>query len=169
LKNDPSYEGGVISCDLRSGTTRELDHPADGDVAFSRPAVAVAGATVAYGASVNGADGGSSTYVRVLDATQDSSPVREIETELKVGSVVVRERGAVAWISCEVRFADSPPTSRAPECVGPGALDRVYRASARGRPRVLDKGRDIDPDTLRLRGTRLSWRSGGQTRTARMR
>jgi hypothetical protein len=169
-KHDPSYGGGAVSCELATGNTIELDDPLEGDIMFSRPAIAVAGSTVAYGASVNNADGESSTYVRVINARDSYSSAREFETQLKVGSVVARERGAVAWISCEVRFDDSPPASRSPECTRTGAaIDRVYRASGGGRPRLLDKGRNIDPESLKLTGDRLTWRAGGRTRAARLR
>jgi hypothetical protein len=167
-KEDPSFAGATVSCALKTGNVIELDDPVEGDLVFSRPAIALAGHMVAYGANVN-TDDGLSTYVRVVDATQSISSLREMETELKVGSVVVRESGSVAWISCRVDFDDTPPASRGPECVRPGSLDRVYTAKPQGRPHVIARGRDIDPDSLRLHGTRLSWRARGRTRTASLR
>jgi hypothetical protein len=168
-KDDPSYAGATVSCELSTGNSVELDSPIEGEVVFSRPAIALAGSTVAYGVNVNNAEGELSTYVRVIDARKLNGDAigagQSFMTYPKVGSVVVRKTGSVAWIACEVRFFGNP-TSRRPECDRPGAVDRVYRARNGGRARLLDKGRDIDPESLRLTGSRVSWRSGGRVRSA---
>lgn len=65
--------------------------------------------------------------------------------------LVLRSNGSIAW---SVR--------------GGVSGGWIFRHTARGTTR-LDRGRDVDPHSLRLRGTKLEWRSGGERRRATLR
>jgi hypothetical protein len=45
----------------------------------------------------------------------------------------------------------------------------AWPRSSRVGPRLLDSGRTIDPRTLKLSGSRLSWRHGKKLRRATLR
>jgi hypothetical protein len=67
-------------------------------------------------------------------------------------SGVAGPNGSAAWIVCTV-FANPQ-------------LCQVVDEVANGPSTVLDQGDQIDPTSLGLGGTTLTWRDGGQTRTA---
>lgn len=73
-----------------------------------------------------------------------------------VGSIVVSRGGAVAWIAT----SDSIVTHR--------RQAQVIEASG-SRVRVLDNRAAIGVRSLRLHGTKLTWRVGGAQRSARLR
>lgn len=73
------------------------------------------------------------------------------EYDQRVGSLATRPDGHVAWIVSSTML-------------GADKIVRVFR----GRD-VLDSGRAIRADSLRLRGTRLSWKHGSKTMTAQLR
>jgi hypothetical protein len=70
-----------------------------------------------------------------------------------IGSVVVMASGTVAWIGSEHSI------------VGHQSAIEVHAAGT-GGDRVLDSGPNVDPASLRLHGSRLSWSDGGATRHA---
>jgi hypothetical protein len=70
-----------------------------------------------------------------------------------VTSVVVKPNGAVAWIG----VASSIISHRSQV-----EVDAASGASSR----VLERGSRIDPHSLRLRGSLLTWSDGGRTRSA---
>jgi hypothetical protein len=74
--------------------------------------------------------------------------------------------GAAAWIACA--RVGKPGESRS-SCVRKGGMTKRVYAWNRSAPfpRVLDSGRRIG--SLRLRGSALTWRSGGKVRHARLR
>lgn len=73
------------------------------------------------------------------------------EYDQRVGSLVARPDGHVAWIVSSTML-------------GADKIVRVFR----GRD-VLDSGRAIRTHSLRLHGTRLSWKHGSRTKTAQLR
>ncbi len=80
----------------------------------------------------------------------------------------------MAWIACP--GTSSPSNSQNRQCRRPGPLARVYAADAQypqeeddGRTRLLASGHRIDPSSLRLKGSRLTWRDGGRLRSATLR
>jgi hypothetical protein len=74
-----------------------------------------------------------------------------------VEAIVVEADGAVAWIA------------QTNSIIGRGSeVLEVHRIDPRG-PALLDVGRSIGPRSLRLRGSTLSWRAAGQTRSATLR
>jgi hypothetical protein len=152
-----------------------LDDPRDNVYAFTTPAIAVAGPLVGYAqTSLDDEGTGFETSVLVLDVrTPDEakrfSPASRSSAAAKVGSLVVRRSGAIAWIACPE--TESPPIgSRSPTCDRTGALNRVYRLNAGDkRSTLLEKGRAIDPSSLRNRGSAITWTSRGRGRSSTLR
>ena len=67
-------------------------------------------------------------------------------------SLVLAPTGSAAWILCRA-MADHPPCEVVDEiALGPNTL--------------LDEGAEIDHKSLTLHGSTLSWRNGGETKTA---
>ena len=163
--------GDTVRCDLGMGNPIAIDSPPDGSFAFRPPAMALAAHTLGYSVETLDNDSNAYTVVWVVDVRKDRGLAqpqrRRVETDSKVGSLVVRPRGAVAWITCRTAAESTGKFRRA--CSRPGAFDRVYRWPAgRKRPELLDRGRTIDPSSLRRRGGVISWRRGGRTRRARL-
>jgi hypothetical protein len=82
--------------------------------------------------------------------------------------VVLKSNGAVAWVSCSTL---NPSYGAIHSCTArSGKRKRVYAFDRRGaRPRLLDVSKRIDPATLTLRGSRLTWRRNGKLQAARLR
>jgi hypothetical protein len=124
---------------------------------------AIAGEVAAYGASECGIDTGRGTLiVRRMDTgkTLHMQPAVTgrvgVEGHTFVDSVVVKPDGSAAWIG-------------AARAIGPPhAATEVHDVSATGS-RLLDSGGAIASRSLRLRGSRLSWRHGRVVRTATLR
>jgi hypothetical protein len=121
--------------------------------------IRLAGTVVAWSATQSGVDTASTTvWVRRLTdghvLVQRPATTRiGVEGFASVGSLVVRRSGAVAWIG----VADS---------IGPPRRVRqVERVDRRGFA-VLESSLGIASGSLRLRGSVLSWRSGGRVRRA---
>jgi hypothetical protein len=91
---------------------------------------------------------------------------------VKIGSLRVKRNGSMAWIMCPERefpeLGPGPePASRRPNCVKTGDRNRVYKVEAPSeRPKLLDKGSDIDPSSLRRKGSVISWVADGKRRRA---
>ena len=79
-----------------------------------------------------------------------------LEEDAVLSRIVITRSGATAWTYRHTRG----PLGQEPSGV---AIERDPRC---GRP-VVDDGRDVKPGSLRLRGNRLVWRTGGATRTTR--
>lgn len=157
-----SWHGGVFGC------TFAQDHPIRlGSAARSiREArvtpVALAGVDAAYGLSHFGIDTGSTEVVvlRLTDGKQlqDSPATRAVGAESfqSVGSIVVNSSGAVAWIGVQRSI------------IAHRGATEVHEAGA-GGDHLLESGPRIDPASLRLHGTTLTWLNGGATRHATLR
>jgi hypothetical protein len=123
--------------------------------------IALAGTVTAYGLTRSGVDTVSaSVLVRQLRTGAVLRDEQAITAGLgpeffeAVDAVVVRSDGAVAW------------TARAGSVISGQAREiEVNRADRRGRS-LLDSGKGIQTQSLRLRGARISWRHGAQTRSA---
>jgi hypothetical protein len=122
--------------------------------------VALAGIDVAFGLTSYGVDTGSAQVVvrRLSDGRQlHSDPAvsrfAAVEAYQSVDAVVVKADGAVAWIAAEQSIVRHAGTTE------------VQKHDSRGRA-LLDQSAGIDTRSLRLHGSRLSWRDGGRTRTA---
>jgi hypothetical protein len=79
----------------------------------------------------------------------------------------LKSNGAVASIDCP----DVGPNDSSRACGRAGGSKkrvRLWNAGA-ARPRLVDAGRGIDPRTLKLRGSRLTWKHGRRLRHAVLR
>jgi len=126
--------------------------------------VVVAGQLAAYGLSTCGVDAGYTVVVvrRLLDGEQlhsDHSITGPVgpESYQSVGSLALKGDGAVAWIA----------EGRSIIGHGPQPIE-VHRHDSRGE-RLLDSGAAIDPKSLRLTGSTLTWTRAGQTESATLR
>jgi hypothetical protein len=126
-------------------------------------AAAVAGEIAAYGATECGVDTGrGNLVVRRLDTgrvlhTQPAVTGRVgVEGHTAVESVVIKPDGSAAWIG-------------EAEAIGPPHSATEVHELTGTRSRLLDSGTAIASDSLRLHGSRLSWRHGNVTRTATLR
>lgn len=123
-------------------------------------AVAVAGFLTAYGSERCGVDTGSASLVvrRLTDGTQLRSLAATgtstgPESYTTVTSVVVKSTGSVAWIAVGGSI------------ISHRRVIEVHAEDAHGS-HLLDHGATIDQSSLRLRGSQLTWRAGGMTRSA---
>ena len=163
----------LFAC-TRGAAPTSLDDPRDNAYAFGAPAIAVTGPLVGY-AQTSLDDEGTDfeTAVLVVDLRHPDEPKRfapasRASPAAKVGSLVMSQAGAIAWIACPE--TDSPAVgSRSPTCIRPGASDRVYRLNSNDkRAALLDKGRSIDPASLSIRGSRVRWSSHGNRQSAQL-
>ena len=168
----------TYQCAFDTGRVIEVDDPFEASFAYRPPAMDLAGRLLAYAIDSNSVDGPSNTSIIVRDLSQGPRyddtvldvSARTSETQLapKIGSVVANPGGGVAWISCPQ--APRVDGTRGPTCLRPGHPDHVFKVdSGTKRRRLLASGSDIDPGSLRLRGSRLTWRQGGRTRSATLR
>lgn len=171
---DDTGEVGTEACAFARGVAVELDSTHESIYGSRPPAMALKGTVVGY---ANNSCGGGECYtsiratdvartgnlnITVVPATLRSSAL------VKIGSLAVNGAGALAWTTCPERSPSSEvaPT-RNPNCVRAGDKDNVYSVKAGSRDRVrLDSGRDIDPSSLRRKGTRVTWVAGGKVRSA---
>jgi len=153
----------VYGCSGRTGKVTRLG--ASGPCVGSQhvgPA-AVAGELAGYGLQSCGVDTGSSLVVvrrlsdgRVLVSQAATTQMLGPESYSSVGSLVLRSDGSVAWIglgSSIIRHTRDV---------------EVHRAAQHGQA-LLDSGTTIDPTSLRLHGSRMTWRHGKTTRSATLR
>jgi len=126
--------------------------------------LALAGRDAAYGFTRYGVDTLSATVivVRLSDGEQlhnGSATSKPLGPEFfqSVESVVVKSDGAVAWVAKAGSII-----SRRPADV------EVNRADARGQL-LLDSGAGIDPPSLRLHNSTVSWRHGSAMHSATLR
>jgi hypothetical protein len=125
--------------------------------------VVLAGPVVAYGLDTCGTDFGSS-QVMVRDLVSGKLVVSEHaisggvppESFQRVKTVVIKPDGAVAWLTGFGSVGLS------------GSHYQVVRVDQRGHA-LLDTGTGIGPESLRLRGSKVTWTDGGRTRSATLR
>ena len=123
--------------------------------------VALSGQVAAYGIQRCGVDTGTAQVVvrrltdgKVLHTAPATVRNAGAESYQLIGSIVVRADGAVGWIG------------QGHSIVGHGlAVVEVHRIDRRG-PAELDHGAEIAVGSLRLTGSRLSWRHAGRERSA---
>lgn len=175
----------TYACHRPTGTQILLASDAEPSAIFPRPAISLLGPYVGYAVDTDAEPtdpGGRMTYVEVDDLRPqdpDSEKVglvvsagpREVA---RVGSLKVSRSGAVAWIACPAPRDNPLAADPAGNCARPGASDRVYRARLRADGtapvELLDKGRRIDPSSLRrARHRRVAWDKGRRTGVAKLR
>jgi hypothetical protein len=156
--------GGVFGCAFGSGSGHRLGAVSRSLVEPTVGPIAIAGTVVAYGSKTFGTDTATVmvdvrrlTSGRFLHARPAlTQPVRP-ESFQTVSSVVVASDGAVAWIGS----AESGPSRNRMDV-------EALEIDASGE-RVLDSGAGVDPSSLRLNGSRLTWMDSGASRDAELR
>jgi hypothetical protein len=152
----------VYGCSVARSRSFRLGHAARALAESRVGPVAVAGDLAAYGLQSFGVDTVSASVAvrRLTDGTvvKQLRATRAVGAEAfeSIGSVAVLANGAVAWIGSEHSI------------VGHRSAIEVHAAGA-GGDHVLDSGSAIDPTSLRLHGSRLSWVDAGVTRHATLR
>lgn len=166
--------GNLWGCVFEDRQPVNLAARLDNEFWYRRPAIKMRGSVVAYAltARTDPNEGVEATLIQRVDLRSSTDPkFRYFQSKRagpgvpKVGSLVFRSSGAVAWIACPGRHASRGMF--APTCERPGASDRVYvlRRGAR-KPELIDTGSRIDPHSLRLHGSRITWLKRGRTVSA---
>lgn len=174
----------TYACLRATGGQVLLASDAEPAAVWPRPAISLMGPYVGYAVDTDtdpSAPGGRMTYVEVDDLRpQDpdhetaglvtSAGPRDVA---RVGSLKVSPRGSAVWITCPAPRENPLTADPAGNCSRPGASDRVYRATlgpdGGARVKLLDKGRSIDPHSLRRTHGGVAWRHGQKTRLAKLR
>jgi hypothetical protein len=88
----------------------------------------------------------------------------------EVPALKLKPNGAVAWIACYAPLGPERGTVTFRCTVRGRARKRVFVWDrVAGKPRQVDVGRRIDPESLLLRGSRLTWVNRGERHAARLR
>ncbi|MDX6661843.1 MAG: hypothetical protein QOJ55_2665 [Solirubrobacteraceae bacterium] len=175
----------TYGCLKESGSQVLLASDAEPAAVFPAPAISLIGPYVGYAVDTDtdpSAPGGRVTYVEV-DDLRPQQPGQEVaglvvsagpKEVARVGSLKASHQGAVVWIACPAPRDGPLASDPSGTCSRPGAYDHVYRArlGPNGAPQVelLDKGRAIDPHSLRrARHSSVVWRHGKKTLIAKLR
>jgi hypothetical protein len=162
--------GSAYACLLARGVAVPLSF--SDDESTQTQAFALAGPLVAYANDLSG----HSTSLTTINVTDLRDPVSGInrsadlagpENTAFVPAIRLKSNGAVASIDCP----DVGPNDSSRACGRAGGSKkrvRLWNAGA-ARPRLVDAGRGIDPRTLKLRGSRLTWKHGRRLRHAVLR
>jgi hypothetical protein len=159
-----SANGDVYGCSLGAKQSYRLGSAARSIRQGRVGPLALAGRDAAYGFTRYGVDTLSATVivVRLSDGKQlhnSSATSKPLGPEFfqSVESVVVKSDGAVAWVAKAGSIISGRP-----------ADVEVNRADARGAL-LLDSGGGINPTSLRLHDSIVSWRHGSATHSATLR
>jgi hypothetical protein len=145
---------------------------------FPRPAIQVSSTLVGFAAVIGEADEPGTTSIEIEDLAKPQGSARILEFGLgsyKIGSLRLKSDASVAWIQCPVLNNQVENGSPQPNCVSPGhSVNAVYKRDKAtnlnsAQADLLDQGKGIDPRSLRLRGSTLSWIDNGARRTATLR
>jgi hypothetical protein len=151
-------QNGEWACLLARGAPVHLTH----DPAERQPtAVSLAGPFVAYAVDYSG-HSSDFTTIYVTDLRDPDSGLNRsaglgkgIDDPVLVFTTRLKPNGAVAWVD---------------QGEEPGRPVAVHAWNAHAaKPRLLDRGRRIAPRSLRLKGSRLTWRKRGKVRHATLR
>jgi hypothetical protein len=174
-KRQRGHETKTVACDAAHEARFVLDYPPFLH-AFAPPAMDIRGEVLGFALNdhEDPFDQAPGTEVHVRDFSTLRSPTDRPEGSFRyadrygrsvVGSVRVTRNRQVAWIACNEQ--DEFALMR--YCKRPGPLAWVYRSTNTGSGRkLLDRGREIDPSSLRIAGTRLSWIHSGKRRYAEL-
>jgi hypothetical protein len=152
--------GVVYGCATRVGRRYRLGEARSCVGSDRAGPFALAGEIVAYGLERCGIDTGFSQVVvenlatgkRTRSESATTSPLGP-ESYVSVSSVAVKSNGAVGWIDTGGSI------------VAHRQIREVHRADKAGRA-LLDSGLAIGSSSLRLSGSRLTWKHGKSTRSA---
>ena len=173
--------GGRIkyACLKDTGRREKLDGPISDIRTRPPPAMALAGPllltvtdTLADGLDV----AADRRTLGIIDLRVDADGRSPVVTTrlgygvLGVGSAQLKENGSFAFVSCLTsgRRGIVSENCLRRETVSPYEVVK-YEVRAPRRRVVLESGLQIDPASLRLRGSRLTWRSGSETKSAPLR
>jgi hypothetical protein len=165
---DDSPRFSIGACVFAKGRRIGLDSPIEGLYGHLPPALALNGTVLGFTATSCLEHCGTQVSAHDLarwpdDVINASGATLKKNKIVSVGSITVTRAGALAWITCPPRTR----SERNPKCLEPGRNAGVYRAVDFGRPAErLATGRDIDPSSLRRKGSTISWIQGGERRTA---
>jgi hypothetical protein len=178
----PGRGSAAFACDVFDPGPYSLD--GDGTLAFRPPAMSLRGPVLGYAytdcndvATAEAKD--CATWVHVINFQTDGREVIRAHSAgpgwrafTRVGSLRANDSGSVAWITCPPRGEPVDAMGqRQPNCVRPGDRDSLWLLDIRARhPKLLDRGRGLDPSSLHLVGSSiLTWRNGGKRKLAMLR
>ncbi|HWF73075.1 MAG TPA: hypothetical protein VG186_07010 [Solirubrobacteraceae bacterium] len=159
-----SWQGSVYGCVSATGTRHKLGGLGICNVAPGRAApVKLLGTTVAYGLERCGVDTGSSTVViRDLASARELADIAAgtlplgAESYVSVASLVLGHGSTVGWIATDTSLVRNR-----------GQSYEVHGFTG-AKSSLLDSGKAIRPSSLRLAGSRMTWRDGTATRSAKL-
>jgi hypothetical protein len=175
----------TYGCLRSTGSQLLLASDAEPAAIFPRPAISLVGPYAGYAVDTDTdlADpGGRMTYVEV-DDLRPQEPGKERpglvvaagpRDVARVGSLKVSRTGAVVWIACPAPSDGPLASDPSGACTRPGSHAHVYRARLRRngsiRLELLDKGRGIDPHSLRrAQHSSVAWSHGRRLLIAKLR
>jgi hypothetical protein len=139
---------------------------------FPRPAVDMSGTLVGFAIVAGDGAEPANPSIEIEDLAKPLGKGRLLDLpvfDVKVGSLRLKANGSIAWIQCPVPPNSSVDGSERPNCVSAGrSKNSVYKRDTlteQGFDR-LDSGRQIDPSSLQLHGSRLTWIDAGSPRSA---
>jgi hypothetical protein len=174
----------TYACLRSSGSQVLLASDAEPSAIFPLPAISLIGPYVGYAVDTDtdpSAPGGRMTYVEVDDLRPQEPGHEQAGLVVsaghgdvaRVGSLKVSSHGAVAWIACPA--PPDGPLASDPNgtCTKPGTYARVFTArlgpDGAAQVKELDRGRRIDPRSLRRVHMGVAWRHGSKRRVVKMR
>jgi hypothetical protein len=175
----------TYGCLRSTGSQLLLASDAEPAALFPRPAISLIGPYAGYAVDTDTEPtekGGRMTYVEV-DDLRPQKPGKERaglvvaagpRDVARVGSLKVSRTGAVAWVACPAPSEGQLASDPSGACTRPGTHARVYRARLREsgtiKLELLDKGRGIDPHSLRReKHSSVSWKHGRRVLIAKLR
>lgn len=170
-------EDDVVACLQDSDIRRTLASPGDTYYVFRPPALQLRGTLIGSAIDFCPPEEDCLTSIQVEDLSRPSDPSALLNGSrgaprrlFKVGSLRFRPSGSIAWIACTENDTQVFSASRQPNCVRPGRGRKWVMRDGGGstKAEVLDTGRQIDPSSLRLAGSRLTWRKDGRRRIGRL-
>jgi hypothetical protein len=175
----------TYACLRSTGGQLLLASDAEPAALFPLPAISLVGTYVGYAVDTDAEPtepGGRMTYVEVDDLSPQE-PGKERaglvvaagpRDVARVGSLKASRSGAVVWVSCPAPSDGPLASDPSGACTRPGSHARVYRARLQPggdvKLELLDKGRGIDPHSLRrAKHARVVWNHGRRTLFAKLR
>lgn len=181
LSRATSFGTEFYECHRPTGTTDTLNESEFGETVFRPPAMAVSSTAVAVAITAeDGADpetdgtsfavdryfhegeaGHHSEWVTLwaVDACVESDE----SSFCRVARAAVRPNGSAAWIACPETGCSSSATKAVFRFRNKDLSGRLPNPTER---ELLDKGRGIDPRSLRRKGDRIYWIKSGRRRSA---
>ncbi len=165
-KGSPVGDNAAVltyGCYFRKGSTYRLNQPSEfGPARVERAPVRLSGRFVAYVQAFASPTAGDNVEVTVRDLLTGrvlrrfSGSESNSENSRKVFGLVVKRNASAAWLSEDYGFENRPREYQ------------VHVVDRTGTRRIIDRGDAIDPGSLTLNAARtvISWRNGGQVRTA---